>query len=167
MGKYTDAEKNACPHGDVRWPPPGEYPDALQLFYEEKGDRKRIFYNLIHDNSTSKAKQWETQVTTTAKAAQEKNKGMHPRMVVTAAFNQKQAVKQISSGPRGTLWLLGEGHEHIWECLKVLQDQAEAGTVRISADNDQRFRLFGVGVKGIKGDILLVSEKVELRKPAD
>ena len=66
-------------------------------------------------------------------------------------------LKDLSSGPRGTLWQLDEEHLHVWRCIEVVQKVH--GAVSLSAERREIFSMFGVGLKRIDGDMLMVSQK--------
>jgi len=81
------------------------------------------------------------------------------KMEILQAKNTKM-LKELSSGPRGTIWQLDEGHLHIWRCIEVVQNVT--GAVSLSADLREIFSIFGVGLKSINGDMLLVSQKAKV-----
>ncbi|KAI8940723.1 hypothetical protein NX059_001989 [Plenodomus lindquistii] len=181
----TDAEKSACPKGDTRWPPP-KTPHAkpLQLLLDDKGSA-RIYYHLIHKNPAPEAKFWKKEILSKAQAffaqnfpprepvdianqsaqqvqeAQEQaafeEQGRLRNAIMTAKLQRR--LRQVSTGPRGTIWLLEEESVEVWKCIEVLQKGDSDKCVRIQGVGE-RFEIFGVGLKAEKDHVLLVSQSV-------
>jgi hypothetical protein len=55
---FTEEEKAACPFGDTRWPPKGAYLRPLHLHYEVNGMKRRVYYNLIYQDTAFEATEW-------------------------------------------------------------------------------------------------------------
>ena len=177
-------EKEQCPFGDTRWPPPNVSISKPLHLLSEKGE-KPIYYHLVYENSSPQADSWKgpSKAQATAayaekglalsiskegksekemKAAKQKaleEEAPKAKMEILQAKNTKM-LKELSSGPRGTIWQLDEGHLHIWRCIEVVQKVT--GAVSLSADLREIFSIFGVGLKSINGDMLLVSQKAKV-----
>ncbi|KAG9195929.1 hypothetical protein G6011_01050 [Alternaria panax] len=180
----TPEEKDQCPFGDTRWPPPNVSMSKPLHLLSDKGE-KPIYYHLIYENSNPRVDFWKGPLKAQAtaayaekglvlstskegkrrkevKAAKQKaleEEAPKAKMEILQARNTKM-LKALSSGPRGTIWQLDEQHLHVWRCIEVVQKVA--GAVSLSADRRELFSMFGVGLKGIKGDMLLVSQKAEV-----
>ncbi|CAN9388001.1 unnamed protein product [Alternaria alternata] len=160
-------EKDQCPFSDTRWPPPNvsiskplhlDSPQAdfwkgplkarATAAYAEKGLALSISKEGKSKKDMKVAKQ---------KALEEE--APKAKMEILQAKNTKM-LKELSSGPRGTIWQLDEGHLHIWRCIEVVQNVT--GAVSLSADLREIFSIFGVGLKSINGDMLLVSQKAKV-----
>jgi len=74
-------------------------------------------------------------------------------MTIMHALNSKK-LRVLGKGKRGKVWLLEEGSAGIW--LRMESMQKERGAVRLMTGNE-KFELFGVGLKGKNGDVLLVT----------
>ncbi|KAL1793594.1 hypothetical protein ACET3X_008576 [Alternaria dauci] len=181
----TTEEKGKCPFGDTRWPPPNVSISKPLHLLSEKGE-KPIYYHLVYENSSPQADFWKGPLKAQAiaayaekglalsiskegkskkeiKAAKEKaleEEAPKAKMEILQARNTK-VLKELSSGPRGTIWQLDEGHLHVWRCIEVVQKVT--GAVSLSADRREIFSMFGVGLKSINGDMLLVSQQAEAR----
>ncbi|KAH9872860.1 hypothetical protein J1614_005254 [Plenodomus biglobosus] len=183
--RMVDEEKAACPHGDTRWPPPKtSHSKPLQLLLNDKGSQ-RIYYHLIHKNLAPDSKFWKKEIQSKAqsffarkfapeersdtsdKSSQElqdvkeqadfEEKGRLRNAIITAQLQKKMRV--VSTGPRGTIWLLEEESVETWRCIEVLQKGDPNKAVSIGAVSE-RFEIFGVGLKGEKDHVLLLGQKV-------
>jgi hypothetical protein len=180
----TAEEKKQCPSGDTRWPPPDVSISKPLHLLNDKGENP-IYYHLIYENNSPQVDFWKGPLKAQAtaayaakglastiskegmskkeiKAAKEKaleNEAPRAKMGILQAKNTKM-LKELSSGPRGTIWQLDDQHLHVWRCIEVVQKVS--GAVSLSADRREIFSMFGVGLKGIKGDMLLVSQKAEV-----
>jgi hypothetical protein len=128
----------------------------------DKGENP-IYYHLIYENNSPQVDFWKGPLKAQAAAAYAakglastiSKEGMSRREIKAA---KEKALK--NSGPRGTIWQLDDQHLHVWRCIEVVQKVS--GAVSLSADRREIFSMFGVGLKGIKGDMLLVSQKAEV-----
>ncbi|RYN85324.1 hypothetical protein AA0120_g8695 [Alternaria tenuissima] len=180
----TAEEKDQCPFGDTRWPPPNVSISKPLHLLSEKSE-KPIYYHLVYENSSPQADFWKGPLKAQAtaayaekglalsiskegkskkemKAAKQKaleEEAPKAKMEILQAKNTKM-LKELSGGPRGTIWQLDEGHLHIWRCIKVVQKVT--GAVSLSADWREIFSMFGVGLKSTNGDMLLVSQKAKV-----
>ncbi len=180
----TAEEKNQCPFGDIRWPPPNVSISKPLHLLSDKGE-KPIYYHLIYENNSPQVDFWKGPLKAQAteayagkgfalpvskegkskkefKVAKEKaleDEAPKAKMAILQARNMKM-LRELSSGPRGTIWQLDEEHLHVWRCTEVVQKVH--GAVSLSAERREIFFLFGVGLKGINGDMLLVSRKAEI-----
>lgn len=181
----VDAEKAACPHGDTRWPPPKtSHSKPLQLLLDDKGSR-RIYYHLIHKNLAPESKFWKKEIQSKAQSSfarkfppeeRSDTSGKSPKelqdakeeadfeamgrlrnTIITAKLQKK--LREVSTGPRGTIWLLEEESVETWRCIEVLQKGDPNKAVRIGAVSE-RFEILGVGLKVEKDHVLLLSQKV-------
>ncbi|KAI4618652.1 hypothetical protein J4E80_005254 [Alternaria sp. BMP 0032] len=177
----TAEEKNQCPYGDTRWPP-GNVSISKPLHLLSDKDEEPIFYHLLHENNSPQVEFWKGPVKAQATAAyaekglalpiskEGKSKKEYKKAkeraledeAPTAKTEIEQArntkmLKELSSGPRGTLWQLDEEHLHVWRCIEVVQKVH--GAVSLSAERLEIFSMFGVGLKRIDGDMLMVSQK--------
>lgn len=182
----TEVEKAACPLGDTRWPPPNTiHTKPLQLLLDDKGE-KRIYYHLIHNNDASEARFWEKEIQAkasssfaakfpaahptdtshmSASAIQQANeqvafeeKGKLRNAIVAAKLQKK--MREVSHGPRGTLWLLEEEIIEVWKCIENLQMGTTDKVVRIGAVVE-KYAIFGVGLKAEKDHVLLLGQKMD------
>ncbi|CAG5188077.1 uncharacterized protein ALTATR162_LOCUS11862 [Alternaria atra] len=180
----TKEEKCQCPSGDTRWPPPNVSMSKPLHLLSDKGE-KPIYYHLIHENSSPQVDFWKGPLKAQAtaayakkglalqiskegkskkelKAAKEKafeNEALKAKMEIMQARNTKM-LKELSNGPRGTIWQLDDEHLHVWRCIEVVQKVN--GAVSLSAERREIFYMFGGGLKGIDGDMLLVSQEAEV-----
>ncbi|CBY00900.1 predicted protein [Plenodomus lingam JN3] len=182
----TDAEKAACSQCDIRWPPPkSAHPKPLQLLLDDR-DPRRIYYHLIHENLApeskfskkeiqSKAQSFFTQkfpppeaspipgkspqdLQEAEKQADFEEKGRLRKAIITTKLQKK--MREVSTGPRGSIWLLEEESVEVWRCIEVLQKGDLKKAVRIGP-MVERFEIFGVGLKGEKDHVLLLSQNVD------
>ncbi|KAF2854280.1 hypothetical protein T440DRAFT_388156 [Plenodomus tracheiphilus IPT5] len=181
-----DAEEGACPDGDTRWPPPKtSHSKPLQLLLDVKGSQ-RIYYHLIHKNTAPESKFWkkeiqlksqsfftqkfpsaEEQLTTSGESPQKiqeakeqaefEEKGRMRSAIITAKLQKK--MRELSTGVRGTIRLLEEESVEVWKCIELLQKGDSNKAVRIGAVVE-KFEIFGVGLKGEKDHVLLVSQRM-------
>jgi hypothetical protein len=152
--KLTAEEKAACPKGDTRWPPRGEWDEPLQLLYTEDGVKKHILYNLLYENEALEASSWRKKLGEKAHAAaMNLDGGKSPETVITEAMNDKKLVP-ISKGSRGKIWCLDRKHLGVW--AKIQSEQEEVGNVTV-AERWEKFEAFRVAVKAWKEDALLIS----------
>ncbi|KAI4691249.1 uncharacterized protein J4E84_003540 [Alternaria hordeiaustralica] len=177
----TAEEKNRCPYGDTRWPPANiSISKPLHLLSDES--EEPIYYHLIHENNSPQVEFWKGPVKAQAIAAyaekglalpiskegmsKKEIKAVKERALEDEAPRAKTEIEQardtkmlkdLSSGPRGTLWQLDEEHLHVWRCIEVVQKVH--GAVSLSAERREIFSMFGVGLKRIDGDMLLVSQE--------
>jgi hypothetical protein len=179
----TAEEKNQCPFGDTRWPPPNMSMSKPLHLLSDKGD-KPIYYHLIYENNSPQVDFWKGSLRAQAtsayaekglalpiskegkskrefKAAKEKafeDEAPKAEMEILQARNTKM-LKELSSGPRGTIWQLDEEHLHVWRCIEVVKKVY--GAVSPGAERREMFSIFGVGLKSIDGDMLMVSQATE------
>jgi hypothetical protein len=156
--RLTEQEKSQCPFGDTRWPPPGEYSTPLHLSYTEQGVKKRIYYHLIYENIAFEAINWCKEVDAKATECLDRIPKEQPPTVTIMNALYASTLRVVSEGKRGKIWLLDEGSEQVWSTLQSMQE--ERGAVRIFSEWEE-FKCFGAGLKGNKGDVLLVSWKFE------
>jgi hypothetical protein len=168
----TEEDKTACPHGDMRWPPPnGSYSNPLHLLLDAKGE-KRIYYDLIYKNRApevsfrkqeikSKAQHNYQQKQSARNNATGEEEKSAMRLAIFQAQNSRN-LKKVSVGPRGTIWLLDEEHVDVWKCIEMVQKSSPHQAVNLGLEGWQKFELFGVGLKGNKDDVLLVSQSVNV-----
>ncbi|CAO2649448.1 Nn.00g068330.m01.CDS01 [Neocucurbitaria sp. VM-36] len=184
--KLTEKERAMCPDGDMRWPPPNSsHSKPLHLLLDEKGS-KCIYYHLIYKNCAPEAKHWMLEIKSKARffykqkfpprspikqegrstkqVQQEKeqveidDKGRARSVIITARMQRK--LREISHGPRGTIWILEEENIDVWRCIEVVQkaspphNAVNLGTIR------EKFEIFGVGLKGQKDHVLLLSQTI-------
>jgi hypothetical protein len=64
----TPEEKDQCPFGDTRWPPPNVSISKPLHLLSEKGE-KPIYYHLVYDNSSPQADFWKGPLKAQATAA--------------------------------------------------------------------------------------------------
>ncbi|KAF1942091.1 hypothetical protein EJ02DRAFT_183803 [Clathrospora elynae] len=182
-------ERNKCPHEDTRWPPPNSsIPKPLHLLLGDKPD-KLIYYHLIHENDASQAKDWRGEIKSKALAAYAskglavppvskdgKTKDQLKKVKEAAKLQEvgtaksaimsvsmaRMLMKEISMGPRGMIWQLDGEHLHVWKCIEVVQKAVPSKAVNMEPSLGKlKFEVFGVGLKGIKGDLLMVSQRVD------
>jgi hypothetical protein len=155
------------------------------LAFSWKEDGKAIYYYLIYENEAPEvALSWRDPMKSKATAAYaekglmlqlskegrsrkeikvEKQKALEDevpqaKMVIVNANNTKM-LKELSAGARGTIWQLDVEHLHVWRCIEVVQKVH--GAVSLGPDRREVFSMFGAGLKSIKGDMLLVSQRVD------
>jgi hypothetical protein len=179
-------EKNECPLDDTRWPPPGtNIAKPLHLLLGDKGE-KCIYYNLIYENDAPQVTYWKAETKSKATAAYAEM-GLPPAPVSKEGKTKEQFKKEreeakqqesprartavmharstsmlcdISKGLRGTIWQLDKQHLYVWKCIEVVQKAASHKAVNMGTAHE-KFEMFGVGLKGINGDLLLVSQKID------
>jgi hypothetical protein len=151
---FTEEERSSCPFDDTRWPPRGEYLCPLHLLYTDEGARERIYYNLIYQNTAFEATEWYRAIE--ARAAETTSEIPNEETAQTTIVNafHSQKLRVISEGKRGRIWVLNEGCEEVWARMGSMED--ERGAVRVSTEWES-FAVFGIGLKGNMGDVLLVS----------
>ncbi|KAF1851036.1 uncharacterized protein K460DRAFT_361786 [Cucurbitaria berberidis CBS 394.84] len=176
----------ACPEGDTRWPPPeSSYPRPLHLLLDEKRE-KRIYYHLIYKNSAPEANHWKQEIKSKAglfynqkfppppsikkegktahqiqqekEQAEIENKGRARGAIIAAKMQRK--LREISSGPRGTIWILEEENAELWSCIEFVQKASPPHYAVNLGATTERFEIFGLGLKGERDHILLMSQKV-------
>lgn len=180
----TTEEKNSCPFGDTRWPPPNASISRPLNLLIGKGE-KVLYYHLTYENDAPEvALSWRDPMRSKATAAYaekglvvevskegkskkeikiEKQKALEEEIpkAKLAVINAKNTrmLTELSTGPRGTIWQLDEEHLHVWRCIEVVQKVH--GVVGLGPDRREVFSMFGVGLKSIKDDLLLVSQRVD------
>jgi len=177
----TAEEKNQCPYGDTRWPPSNVSISKPLHLLSDKGEEP-IFYHLLHENNSPQVEFWKGPVKAQATAAyaekglalpiSKEGKSKKEFKIAKERALEDEApkaeteivqarntnmLKELSNGPRGTLWQLDEEHLHVWRCIEVVQKVH--GAVSFSAERREIFSMFGVGLKRIDGDMLMVSQK--------
>jgi hypothetical protein len=148
--------------GDTRWPPPGrDFSKPLNFLYRDAADAKiRIFYHLIQGNTALQVQDWMAEFDENATEAASKLSAEEqetPLIVIHNALNSKK-LRPINEGPRGKLWILDEGYEQVWECMKMMTERT--GAVRLMSGLEA-FAVLGICLKSYRGDILLVSQPFE------
>lgn len=177
----TAEEKNQCPYGDTRWPPANVSISKPLHLLSDKGEES-IYHHLLHENNSPQVEFWKGPMKAQAtaayaekglalliskegkskkelKAAKERaleDEAPEAKTEIEQARNTKM-LKELSCGPRGTIWQLDEEHLHVWRCIEVVQKVH--GAVSLSAERREIFSMFGVGLKRIDGDMLIVSQK--------
>ncbi|KAL6708223.1 hypothetical protein ACN47E_003407 [Coniothyrium glycines] len=165
----TEHDIAACPQRDTRWPPPnGSYDKPLHLFLDEKGE-KRIYYYLVYQNKSRQASSWKQEIRSRAAHLFEKSQGAGTsterteqaavmRMAIINAKN-RQRLTSVSTGARGEVWILDEENMDVWTSIESIQQNSPQKAVNIRGQPES-FEIFGLGLKGNKGDALLVSRPV-------
>jgi hypothetical protein len=103
---FTEEEKAACPFSDTRWPPKGEYLRPLHFRYEVNGTKKRVYYNMIYQNTAFEVTGWLLDIeATAAEATSNIPTGEAPQINIMNALNSKK-LRVISEGKRGKIWIL-------------------------------------------------------------
>jgi hypothetical protein len=116
--------------------------------------KRRVYYNLIYQDTAFEATEWL--IAMEAKAAEATSNipdEEAPQITTMNAFNSRK-MRVISEGKRGKLWILDEGCEGVWARMESMAE--ERGAVRVSV-GWETIAVFGVGLKGNKGDVLLLS----------
>jgi hypothetical protein len=157
--RFTEEQLARIPHGDTRWPAPGEeWSTPLILRYKDQGKHADMLYHLIHQNNALEAREWLQQIEiTTAKAMDRLLGKTLPIARIMNALNKKR-LRPLSDGKRGKIWLLDEFSEAVWGSMKLLM--AEMGAIRIMSEWEI-FEVFGLCIKENNGDILLISRKFD------
>ncbi|KAF2865038.1 hypothetical protein BDV95DRAFT_612999 [Massariosphaeria phaeospora] len=141
--------------GDNRFPPPGTAcPKPIVLRSSDRSTR--YWYHLVHHNAAPESKQWEKEAVARAKAARKARPGQHPPQdqVCMAVKMVPFKMKEVSDGPRGKVYLLDEQDAQVMGCLLELEGGVVPGL-------KERMCLLGVGLKEVKGDFLVLAERVE------
>jgi hypothetical protein len=119
---FIEEEKAACLFGDTRWPPKGAYLRPLHLHYEVNGMKRRVYYNLIYQDTAFEATEWL--IAMEAKAAEATSNipdEEAPQITTMNAFNSRK-MRVISEGKRGKLWILDEGCEGVWARMESMAE---------------------------------------------
>lgn len=117
-----------------------------------------MYYNLIWGNTADEAEDWKASIMEQAqKGASQIPSDQMPQITIIQALNSKK-LTVLGEGKRGKIWLLDEGNAGVWS--RVASMQAERGAVRVLTGHEE-FQVFGAGLKGNKGNILLVSWPAE------
>ena len=126
----------------------------MHLLYKKNGIMEHTYYHLIHQNTAFEARDWFK--TLDARASEATSKvpiEEAPQITIMNAFHSKK-LRVISDGRRGKIWLLDEGSEEVWARMQAMQE--ERGAVR-PLMGWETFEMFGMGLKGNNGDMLLIS----------
>jgi hypothetical protein len=120
--------------------------------------KKRIYYHLIYENTAFEAINWCKEIDAKATESLERIPDEQPPTITIMNALHAKTLRVVSEGRRGKIWLLEEGNEQVWSRMQSMQE--ERGAVRIFSEWEE-FKCFGKGLKGNKGDVLLVSWKFE------
>ncbi|KAI4941154.1 hypothetical protein J4E91_010945 [Alternaria rosae] len=133
----TAEEKNQCPYGDTRWPSANASIFKPLHLLSDEGEEP-IYYHLLHENNNPQVEFWKGTVKAQAtaayaekglalqilkegkskkefKAAKERaleDDAPKATMEIRQARDTKM-LRELSSGPRGTIWQLDEEHLHV------------------------------------------------------
>jgi hypothetical protein len=136
--------------------------DAPQVTYWKAETKSKATAAYAEKGLTSAPVSKEGKTKEQFKKEKEEAKQQESPRARTAIIHAKNTgvLHEISKGPRGTIWQLDEEHLHIWKCIEVVQKAASHKAVNMGTSHE-KFEMFGVGLKGIKGDLLLVSQKID------
>jgi hypothetical protein len=157
MSPLTPALIAAC-KGDTRFPPPN-YHNTIQplKMLTSSTYYPRIFYTLILSNSCPEVREIAKDITTNSATAR---MNMNPDPPALLRIHQAMRARppkleMLSEGSRGRIWHVADdgGKE-----MEIVGCVLGLGKVKMPDGKMERFRLFGVGHKEIKDDVLLISE---------
>ncbi|KAF2637888.1 hypothetical protein P280DRAFT_552021 [Massarina eburnea CBS 473.64] len=143
----------AHPKGDTRFPPPHISSSTPRKLTTDDG--RRLFYTLLYQNACADAKEMEKSLVDEAKKNRKlMSKDENPKMKCIQAFQSKK-LELVSTGPRGKIWRVDDTAMDVVGCLLDME------SVQLGAGIRERFELFGIGMKEIYEDILLISWPVK------